>query len=86
MDSSCMDDQGERGERRGERERYVLLPNLAVFSTLPPFPSHPSPLSPLLSNGFAATFAGADADAVLQGEDEDFAVADLAGRPGSAGL
>ena len=37
-------------------------------------------------NRFAAAFAGADADAVFQGEDEDLAVADFAGRAGAAAL
>src|SRR2546427_8939369 len=36
-----------------------------------------------LSDGFGAALAGADADAVFQGKDEDLAVADAALRPGA---
>ena len=35
-------------------------------------------------NRFAAAFAGADADAVVQRQDEDLAVADFAGLAGPA--
>src|SRR5262245_60743132 len=37
-------------------------------------------------NSFGATFAGADADAVLERQDEDLAVADLALVAGASGL
>ena len=37
-------------------------------------------------NRFAAAFAGADADAIVERQDEDFAVADLARRAGAAAL
>src|SRR5438067_11550551 len=40
----------------------------------------------LWTNGLAAAFAGADADAVLQVEHEDLAVADLAGFLGAGGV
>jgi hypothetical protein len=45
---------------------------------------YPLTLFPWL-NGLAAAFAGADADAIFQRQDEDFAVADFA-RAGSGGL
>src|SRR5207253_8196107 len=38
------------------------------------------------SDGLRPALAGADADAILQGEDEDLAVPDATLRPGAAGL
>jgi hypothetical protein len=37
-------------------------------------------------NGFSAAFAGADSDAVFEGENEDFSVADFAGGSGASAL
>src|SRR5207253_5925517 len=37
-------------------------------------------------DGFATSFAGADANAILERQDEDFAVADLTGLGGAGGV
>src|SRR5438105_2559006 len=37
-------------------------------------------------DGFATSFAGADANAIVERQDEDFAVADLAGLGGAGGV